>query len=56
MDSHRPHRATRAAVDAVAIVTAHPEVDYAELVSAAALVVDFRGVTRDLDADNVVLL
>ena len=45
-----------AAVDAVAIVTAHPEVDYAELVSAAALVVDFRGVTRDLDADNVVLL
>ncbi|MCB0876397.1 MAG: nucleotide sugar dehydrogenase [Solirubrobacterales bacterium] len=45
-----------AAADAVAIVTAHPEVDYAELVGSAALVVDFRGVTRDLGADNVVLL
>ena len=45
-----------AAADAVAIVTAHPELDYAALVAAAALVVDFRGVTRELAADNVVLL
>ena len=45
-----------AAADAVAIITAHPELDYARLVEAAALVVDFRGITRDLDADNVVLL
>ena len=45
-----------AAADVVAIVTAHSELDYAELVAAAALVVDFRGVTRELGADNVVLL
>jgi UDP-N-acetyl-D-glucosamine dehydrogenase len=45
-----------AAADVVAIVTAHSEVDYARLVSAAPLVVDFRGVTRGLGADNVVLL
>jgi UDP-N-acetyl-D-glucosamine dehydrogenase len=45
-----------ATADAVAIVTAHPGIDYADLAAAAALVVDFRGVTRGLDADNVVLL
>jgi len=45
-----------AAADAVAIVTAHDELDYPKLVAAAALVVDFRGVTRALAADNVVLL
>ena len=42
--------------DVVAIITAHPGIDYAELVSTAPLVVDFRGVTRGIDADNVVLL
>ena len=42
--------------DAVAIVTAHPELDYEAIVGAAALVVDFRGVTRTLAADNVVPL
>ncbi len=45
-----------AAADAVAIVTAHDEIDYADLVASASLVVDFRGVTRSLGADNVVLL
>jgi UDP-N-acetyl-D-glucosamine dehydrogenase len=45
-----------AAADAVAIVTAHDELDYAKLVAGASLVVDFRGVTRSLAADNVVLL
>ncbi len=45
-----------AAADLVAIVTAHPEVDYPALVGAAALVVDFRGVTRGLDADNLIRL
>ena len=45
-----------AAADAVAIVTAHDGVDYAGLVARAPLVVDFRGVTRSLGADNVVLL
>jgi UDP-N-acetyl-D-glucosamine dehydrogenase len=42
--------------DLVAIVTAHPEVDYEDVVSAAPLVVDFRGVTRGIEADNLVLL
>jgi 16S rRNA (adenine1518-N6/adenine1519-N6)-dimethyltransferase len=51
-----PLAAAAAAADVVAIVTAHPGLDYAELAAAAPLVVDFRGVTRDLGADNVVLL
>jgi UDP-N-acetyl-D-glucosamine dehydrogenase len=42
--------------DVVAIVTAHKEVDYAEVVDAAQLVVDFRGVTRGITADNLVRL
>ncbi|HEU5143135.1 MAG TPA: nucleotide sugar dehydrogenase [Solirubrobacterales bacterium] len=45
-----------AAADAVAIVTAHPEVDYEAVVATAPLVVDFRGVTRSLDAANLVRL
>jgi len=45
-----------AAADAVAIITAHPGIDYERLVADAALVVDFRGVTRGVAADNVVLL
>jgi UDP-N-acetyl-D-glucosamine dehydrogenase len=42
--------------DLVAIITAHPEVDYEDVVSTAPLVVDFRGVTRGIEADNLVLL
>jgi UDP-N-acetyl-D-glucosamine dehydrogenase len=42
--------------DVVAIVTAHPELDYAKVVSAARLVVDFRGVTRGIEATNLVRL
>jgi UDP-N-acetyl-D-glucosamine dehydrogenase len=42
--------------DAAAIVTAHPEFDYEAIAAAAPLVIDFRGVTRDLDAQNVVRL
>jgi UDP-N-acetyl-D-glucosamine dehydrogenase len=42
--------------DAVAIVTAHPEIDYEKLVADAQLVVDFRGVTRGITADNLVRL
>ncbi len=45
-----------AAADAVAIITAHPGIDYEKLVADAALVVDFRGITRGIDASNVVLL
>jgi UDP-N-acetyl-D-glucosamine dehydrogenase len=44
------------AADAVAIVTAHPSLDYAAIAEAAALLVDFRGVTRDIDAKNLVRL
>ncbi len=42
--------------DVVAIVTAHPELDYAKVVSTARLVVDFRGVTRGIEAPNLVRL
>jgi len=42
--------------DVVAIVTAHPEIDYTRIVEAAPLVVDFRGVTRNIDAANLVHL
>ncbi len=42
--------------DVAAIVTPHPEFDYEEIVASAALVVDFRGVTRGIAADNVVRL
>ena len=45
-----------ASADLVAIVTAHPEVDYKDVVASAPLVVDFRGVTRGIEADNLVLL
>ena len=42
--------------DLVAIVTAHPEIDYATVVAEAPLVIDFRGVTRGIKAENLVLL
>jgi UDP-N-acetyl-D-glucosamine dehydrogenase len=42
--------------DLVAIVTAHPEVDYERLVAEAQLVIDFRGVTRGISAENLVRL
>jgi UDP-N-acetyl-D-glucosamine dehydrogenase len=42
--------------DLTAIVTAHPELDFREVVSAAPLVVDFRGVTRDLESANLLRL
>jgi len=38
------------------IVTAHPELDPAQVVSRAPLVVDFRGVTRGIEAENLVRL
>jgi UDP-N-acetyl-D-glucosamine dehydrogenase len=42
--------------DLAAIVTAHPSVDYGKVVDAAPLVVDFRGITRGIAADNLVRL
>lgn len=44
------------AADLVAIVTAHPGIDYRQVVDAAAGVVDFRGVTRGIEAENLVRL
>jgi UDP-N-acetyl-D-glucosamine dehydrogenase len=45
-----------AACDVVCIVTAHAEVDHEAVVRAAPLVVDFRGVTRGIEAANLVRL
>ena len=45
-----------AEADLVAIVTAHEEVDYAAVVETAPLVIDFRGVTRGIEAGNLVRL
>jgi UDP-N-acetyl-D-glucosamine dehydrogenase len=42
--------------DLAALVTAHRELDYPALVEAAAVFVDFRGVTRGIDADNLIRL
>jgi len=42
--------------DLAAIVTAHPGVDYEAAILAAPRVVDFRGVTRGIDAANLVRL
>jgi UDP-N-acetyl-D-glucosamine dehydrogenase len=42
--------------DLAAIVTVHPELDFREVVSVAPLVVDFRGVTRDLESANLLRL
>jgi UDP-N-acetyl-D-glucosamine dehydrogenase len=42
--------------DCVAIVTAHPGLDLERLVREAPLVVDFRGVTRGIEAPNLVRL
>jgi UDP-N-acetyl-D-glucosamine dehydrogenase len=42
--------------DLVCIVTAHPELDYQRVVDDSALVLDFRGVTRGIEAANLVRL
>ena len=42
--------------DLVAIVTAHPGIDYEAVVAAAPQVLDFRGVTRGIEAGNVTRL
>ncbi len=42
--------------DLVAIVTVHPGIDYEAVASSAAQVIDFRGITRGVDADNLVRL
>jgi len=42
--------------DCAVIVTAHPDLDVEYIVKAAPLVVDFRGVTRGIEAANLVRL
>jgi len=42
--------------DLAAIVTAHPGIDYEAVVAASPLVVDFRGVTREIDAAHLIRL
>ncbi|MFL5906160.1 MAG: nucleotide sugar dehydrogenase [Solirubrobacterales bacterium] len=42
--------------DLVCIVTAHPELDYQQVVNGSSLVLDFRGVTRGIEAANLVRL
>jgi UDP-N-acetyl-D-glucosamine dehydrogenase len=44
------------AADCAVIVTAHPELDVERIVRDAPLVVDFRGVTRGIEAANLVRL
>ncbi len=51
-----PLEAALAGCDAAVIVTAHPELDLERIVAEAPLVVDFRGVTRGIDARNLVRL
>jgi UDP-N-acetyl-D-glucosamine dehydrogenase len=47
---------TLAEVDIVAIVTAHPGIDYERLVATAPRAIDFRGVTRGLEASALTQL
>ncbi len=42
--------------DLVVIVTAHHEIDYRRVVEESALVLDFRGVTREIESANLVRL
>ena len=52
----QPLDAVLADADAVVIVTAHPGLDVERVVREAPLVVDFRGVTRGIEAGNLVRL
>ena len=54
--SGEPLDAALDGADAAVIVTAHPELDVEAVVAGAPLVVDFRGVTRGIQAPNLVRL
>jgi UDP-N-acetyl-D-glucosamine dehydrogenase len=45
-----------AGCDIACVITAHPEVDYAQVVAEAPLVIDFRGATRAIAAENLIRL
>jgi UDP-N-acetyl-D-glucosamine dehydrogenase len=51
-----PLASALASADCAAIVTAHPELDVDRIVREAPLVVDFRGVTRGIEAPNLIRL
>ena len=51
-----PLEESLAAADLVCIVTAHPSLDYGEVVERSSLVLDFRGVTRGISSEKLVLL
>jgi UDP-N-acetyl-D-glucosamine dehydrogenase len=42
--------------DLVCVITAHAEIDYDRVVAESPLVLDFRGVTRGIKAENLVRL
>ncbi len=48
--------AAAAAADVAAVVTAHPGIDYGALAAAVPVLVDFRGVTRGIDAESLIRL
>jgi UDP-N-acetyl-D-glucosamine dehydrogenase len=54
--SSEPLDAALDGCDCAVIVTAHPGLDVAAVVAGAPLVVDFRGVTRGIEAPNLVRL
>ncbi len=45
-----------ASADLAAIITAHPGIDYGEVVAMAPLTIDFRGVTREIEAPSLIQL
>jgi UDP-N-acetyl-D-glucosamine dehydrogenase len=51
-----PFEESLSAADLVCIVTAHPSLDDREVVERSSLVLDFRGVTRGIEAANLVRL
>jgi UDP-N-acetyl-D-glucosamine dehydrogenase len=51
-----PLHPTVGEADAVALVTAHPGIDHAELAARSNLFVDLRGVTRGINVENLVRL
>jgi UDP-N-acetyl-D-glucosamine dehydrogenase len=53
---HEPLESALDGADLAAIVTAHPDLDVELIVRGAPLVVDFRGVTRGIEAPNLVRL
>ncbi|HSD24493.1 MAG TPA: nucleotide sugar dehydrogenase [Solirubrobacterales bacterium] len=54
--SSAPLEESLASADLVCIVTAHPSIDYADVVERSELVLDFRGVTRGIASEKLVRL